>query len=191
VDVEPDPYTSEVYRWWHLETPSPEIKRALEEGWLEPGQRVLDLGCGLASELAYLASQGLQAYGIDVSAVALLKARTLRPGVHLIRGDVLHLPFSSQSFDALLDRGCFHYVPEPARRRYVEEAERVLRPGGRMLMRACLDTQGEPNGLDEQCLRDAFDGWSLARLGQHSIPSDSRDLDALVAYLVKQPAGVH
>ena len=117
-----------------LDGPSPEIVAAVREGWLQPGQRVLDLGCGLGSELAYLAHEGLRTYGIDVSAAALLDPPAHGDTVHLIQGDVLHLPFVDTSFDALLDRGCFHYLPPAARDVYVAEARRVLRPGGRALV---------------------------------------------------------
>ena len=56
-----------------------------------------------------LTSSGVYAVSIDVS------AGKQRDGVHFIQGDVLHLPFATDSFDALLDRGCFPYVPEAAR----------------------------------------------------------------------------
>lgn len=73
-----DPYATEVYRWWHLSQPSPELRAAFEEAWLVPPARVLDLGCGLGSELAFLARQGFATVGVDLSAIALRRASTVR-----------------------------------------------------------------------------------------------------------------
>jgi SAM-dependent methyltransferase len=125
-----------------------EISAALSDGWLAPGQRVLDLGCGLGEEIAMLAERGVYAVAIDVS------AEHKTNGVRFIQGDVLHLPFATHSFDALLDRGCFAYVPEPARAAYADELARVLRPGGHLLLNA---------PIDQRALRHWFNGWELPR----------------------------
>lgn len=172
-----DPRLSDVSRWWHLDAPSPEIQRAFQAGWLTPGQRVLDLGCGLASDLGYLADHGVHAFGIDLSAHALLAAQQHRKHVRLIQGDVLHLPFADASFDTLLDRGCFHYVPEPARAGYAREAARVLRPNGRLLLHTSFDSAGHRTDLDEGGIQGTFGGWRLER-------------GAELIQLERQPAGV-
>src|SRR5207248_6835636 len=111
------------------------------------------LGCGLGAELAFLARHGLYAVGIDVSAAVLAKASSDRDrsGAHFIQGDVLHVPFADQTFDALLDGGCFLLVPEAARTAYVDQAARVLRPGGRLLLRAS----------DARALDAVFPHWSV------------------------------
>jgi hypothetical protein len=45
-----DHYTDGTYRWWHLSRPSPELLATLGDGWLRPGGRALDIGCGLGVE---------------------------------------------------------------------------------------------------------------------------------------------
>ena len=52
-----DEYASGEFRWWHLSEPSPELRTALDSGWLRASGRVLDVGCGLGTELAFLRSQ--------------------------------------------------------------------------------------------------------------------------------------
>jgi 2-polyprenyl-3-methyl-5-hydroxy-6-metoxy-1,4-benzoquinol methylase len=61
-------------RWWHLSRPSPELICALSDGWLPPGGRAVDIGCGLGSEAGHLASAGWQVAGIEVSEVAIAAA---------------------------------------------------------------------------------------------------------------------
>jgi SAM-dependent methyltransferase len=180
-----DPYLTDTYRWWHLETPSPEIQQALTDGWLRPGQRALDLGCGLGSELAHVAARGLYAVGVDLSLVALRRARAARRAVHFIQADALSLPFPDASFDVLLDRGCFHYIPRHQRTQYAAEAGRVLRLGGRFLLRACLRAHGIRNDVDEAGVRAVFAGWRIEEIAPTAIPSETRMMEALVIRLAR------
>ena len=76
-----DPYATDVHKWWHLSRPSPELLTALDTAWLAPPGRVLDLGCGLGTELAFLAGQGFTPIGVDLSLVALQRAHALHPSV--------------------------------------------------------------------------------------------------------------
>jgi SAM-dependent methyltransferase len=145
---------------------------------------VLDLGCGLGSELAHLAQCGVAlTVGVDRSVAALQRARRLHPAVACVQADVLGLPFAQAGFDVVLDRGCFHYLRTADRRRYAAEAWRVLGPGGRFLLRASLYAQGVRNDLTEPLLRQIFAGWRIVSLEQTQIPSDTRQTVALVTRL--------
>lgn len=182
---EPDEYASDVYRWWHLSAPSPELMVALDDGLIAPPGHVLDLGCGLGVELGELANRGFDAVGVDLSGEAIARAWQLHPQVDFHVADVLSLPFTPDSFDVLLDRGCFHYVAEPDRRRYEEEAWRVLRPGGRLLLRACLTSGGIRNDLPDDVTGTYFRRWGVLASRRQPIPSDTRSMEALVAVLEK------
>ena len=182
-------YETDIHRFWHLSTPPPELLSALEDGWLGVPQRVLDLGCGLGSELAHLAQRGVAlTVGIDRSIAALQRARRLHPAVAFVQADVLGLPFAQAGFDVVLDRGCFHYLRAADRPRYAAEVRRVLRPGGRFLLRACLYAQGIRNDLTEPLLRQIFNGWRIVSLQQAQIPSDTRQMVALVTRLERPKA---
>ena len=186
--VEADPYASDVCRWWHYSKPPPELVQAVAAGWLRPPGRVLDLGCGLGTELAYLAGLGFSGIGIDLSAAALQRAHIQLPVVAFVRADVLQMPVAAAACDVLIDRGCFHYLAtDNARARYAAEARRVLRPGGRLFVRACLFAAGVRNALDERTLRQAFAGWRCLALGAASIPSDTRIMPALVGLFEPPP----
>jgi hypothetical protein len=65
----------------------------------------------------------------------------------------------------------------------------VLRPGGRFLLRACLYAQGIRNDLTEPLLRRVFSGWRIVSLQQATIPSDTRQMMALVMRLEHPNAG--
>ena len=183
-----EPYQSDTHRWWHLSEPSPELLAAEAAGELgEPGRRgvVVDLGCGLGSEVGYLAGRGWRGLGVDLSAAALGRARAGHPGVPFARADVTRLPVRAGSADLILDRGCFHYLDAAGRAGYASEAARVLRPGGRLLLRMCLNSAGLPNGLDEETIRSAFPAWPVVRMKRQGLVSDTRTLPAVLALLTR------
>lgn len=178
-----DHYADGTYRWWHLSEPSPELLSALGEGWFSGAGRALDVGCGLGTEAGYLASLGWQVSGIDLSAVALGRAARLWSAVSFLRTDVLAMPFQARSFDIAIDRGCFQYLPAGDRPRYAAEIERVLRPGGKLLLRPSLRAAGVRNDIDESVIRHTFAAWKIDRMERAVAPSDTRVLDLLVVRL--------
>ena len=182
-----DPYLDGVYRWWHLSVPSPELVEAEAHEWLGPPGNAIDIGCGTGTEIAYLAARGWHAVGIDVSRPALDQARRDHPDVAVAQADVLSLPFPSEAFDLALDRGCFHYLSPPQWADYAAEARRVLRPDGRLLLRACLTSRGVRNDVTESGVAGAFAGWVVDRLARAELASDTRTMQALVIWLRPPP----
>jgi SAM-dependent methyltransferase len=183
-----DPYATGTCRWWHLSGPSPELVAAEAAGAIgEPGV-VVDLGCGLGTEVGYLASQGWRGLGVDLSAAALERARTRVRDASFACADATSLPLAAGSVDLLIDRGCFHYLTAGDRAAYAREARRVLRARGRLLLRMCLTSAGEPNGLGEHTIRETFGGWQLADLQRRRLASDTRTMPSLIALLIRKDA---
>jgi len=95
----------------------------------QPGERVLDAGCGLGRWTAALAATGASVTGIDVHAPLLEQARLACPEAELYAADLLTWT-PSQPFDAIYAFATLHWVQPPldgARALYA-----LLRPGGRL-----------------------------------------------------------
>jgi SAM-dependent methyltransferase len=96
------------------------------------GRRLLEVGCGIGTDLVRFARGGAHVVGLDLSETAVGLARQ-NLAVHGQRGFVLvadgaTLPFRDASLDVVYAHGVLQYAPDP--RRIVEESIRVLRPGG-------------------------------------------------------------
>lgn len=180
-----DPYLTATHRWWHLSSASPELAEAETAGQLgDPGVAV-DLGCGLGSELAYLVARGWRGVGVDLLTTPLSRARDLHPEVGFVQATVTGLPLRTGSADLLVDRGCFHYLDAYGRSLYASEAGRVLRVGGRLMLRMCLNSAGTPNGLDEATIRTTFESWRVTAMERMDLVTGTRTMLAVVALLLR------
>lgn len=135
---------------------------------LAPGERVLEVGCGVGAVLGELAAAEptLQLTGLDRSAEQVAGARQHLDarGVQasLIQGDALALPFADGSFDRVVMVWVLeHLTNEPMRLAALREARRVLRPGGR------IDLTETDYGLFRATPRDAAIDAFLAAFVQH------------------------
>ena len=83
-----------------------------------------------------------KAVGVDLSRAVVARAKSAHSGVSFVQANVLALPFGDRVFHLALDRGCFHYLSPSQWAGYAAETWRILRPGGRLLLRACLTSGG-------------------------------------------------
>jgi demethylmenaquinone methyltransferase / 2-methoxy-6-polyprenyl-1,4-benzoquinol methylase len=114
-------------------------RRAVRELHLEPGARVVDLGCGTGDLCRVLGRAGLRALGVDMAAGMLAKAHTSAP---LVRADALQLPLGDGSVDGAISGFALRNVVDIAT--CFGEAARVIRPGGRAVF---LEVSEPPNPL--------------------------------------------
>jgi cyclopropane fatty-acyl-phospholipid synthase-like methyltransferase len=112
----------------------------VEKGYLRPS-RALDIGCGTGTSVTYLASKGFDAYGLDISKVAirkaLVKAQDLGVRCDLRVMDFLDIEAVSKlamTFDVILDVGCFHSLSAQNRLRYKKSLNLVSQPGSMYLL---------------------------------------------------------
>ena len=111
----------------------PDVLAELEK---EDFQDLLDCGCGTAPMLSLLQERYPDKHytGIDLTPemIEVAKAKNL-PGVELVVGDCENLPFPNDSFDAVICCQSFHHYPDV--RAFFNSVCRVLRPGGRLILR--------------------------------------------------------
>ena len=94
---------------------------------------VLDAGCGSGGNLRFLRRYG-SVTGIDLAAEALALGRPNAQS-QLARASVLALPFADASFDLVTSFEVLYHRAVPDERAALRETWRVLRPGGRLLLR--------------------------------------------------------
>ena len=99
---------------------------------LRPGDRVLDVGAGTGVSTEELGRSGAYAVGADISLGMLAYGRRSRPGVPLLAGDALALPFPDATFDAVTISLALRNVHDPDAA--LRELARVTRPGGRLVV---------------------------------------------------------
>jgi len=94
---------------------------------------ILDAGCGSGGNAQFLGRYG-SVIGIDLSAEALVLGRpSVRGG--LAQASVLAIPCADASFDLVTSFDVLYHRAVPDERAALREARRVLRPGGRLLLR--------------------------------------------------------
>jgi SAM-dependent methyltransferase len=127
--------------------PQQEIMHALQTLAAEAkptDARILEIGCGTGRWLAELAKPARHCYGIDPSAGMLRQAQQRPAPIDLIHGRGEHLPIPDDSFDLLYAVNVIHHIT--GQRAFIDEAYRVLRPGGRLAI----------IGMDPHGRRDAW-----------------------------------
>lgn len=107
-------------------------------GRLEPGERVLDLGCGAGTD-SLVASRMVgpegRVTGIDMTPEMLAKARRAAAdmgaeNVEFVEGEAERLPFADGSFEVVISNGVIDLIPD--KDAVFAELHRVLQPGGRL-----------------------------------------------------------
>ena len=177
---------------WESGHPSTELRRVVEQTDELPRGRLLELGCGTGTNAIYLARRGFKVTAVDGSHEAISRARGLSDdarrcgeslAVEFHIADVVDLPTalftaahgdsasgdtsqagqrSSEPFDVVFDRGCYHCVRQASLAAFQAMLARVTRPGTRFLL--LTGNANEPRGdrgpprVDERELRDDLGG---------------------------------
>jgi SAM-dependent methyltransferase len=106
---------------------TPTYEEALRRVDLQPGQLVLDVGCGVGAFLRLVAERGARPYGIDASPALIDFARDRLPGADLRVGDMEALPYPDDAFDLVTGFNAFFFANDFVAA--LREAGRVAKPG--------------------------------------------------------------
>jgi len=177
---------SDLYRWfalnlryfgrppWDTGQSPPELIEFIHR---HPAGKALDLGCGTGTNCLTLAEAGWQTTGVDLAWKALRKARTRFSSRNLSgdfhAGSLLKFKTAAESFDLVLDIGCFHSLNDDARAVYRKNLFCWLKPGGHFLIYAHRNWPGKPDatrisnddilcfqeGLRLESRKDCTDRW--------------------------------
>jgi len=108
---------------------------------MQPGDAVLDVGCGtgtLAMEVAHRVGRAGRVAGVDpgTEQIAHARSKAARRNVPIDFqiGVIEQLPFPDQTFDVALSTLMMHHLPAGLKRQGLAEIARVLKPGGRLVI---------------------------------------------------------
>ena len=96
------------------------------------GARLLEVGCGMGTDLLQFARGGAHCTGIDLTprSIAITRQRfaLYEQPVDLLIGDGERLPFANDTLDVVYSNGVLHHTPDTAGA--IRELHRVLKPDG-------------------------------------------------------------
>jgi SAM-dependent methyltransferase len=158
---------------WDTKAPKENVVDWQEAGLVRGD--VLDIGCGLGDNAIYLATQGYNVTGLDISPTALRtaeqRARDAGVRVKFAVADATKLDGYTDAFDTVIDSGMFHCLDDDGKRRYLTALHRATRPEARLLLGCFSDANPADDErplpvVSEQTLRDSLraTGWELTSL---------------------------
>ena len=129
---------------WDTGIPDPMLVEMIESGAIAAG-RTLEIGCGTGTNAIFLAQHGFNVLGIDISEIAIERARAKAHGTCRFEAvDFLAGPPTGGPFDFVFDRGCFHvFDGEDERVRFAQNVAAALVEGG-VWLSLIGSTEGAP-----------------------------------------------
>lgn len=155
----------------------------------QPGQRVLDLGCGDGALTEKIAALGAEVVAVDASAEQIAAARERGLDAHVADGEALAY---EAAFDAVFSNAALHWMRDPEA--VIDSVWRALRPGGRFvgefgggdnvgaIRRALIDALNR-RGLDGA----AADPWFFPTAEQYRGLLEARGFRAESVALFERP----
>jgi len=135
-------------------------------------KHILEVGCGTGHWLAQLQPVARGVCGLDLSLAMLQQAHQRKEDIPVICGDASALPFADAIFDLIFCVNAFHHFAHP--RRFIAEAQRVLRAGGALAIIGM-----DPHlGRDQWFIYDYFEGTHEADLSR--FPSGGTILEWMI-----------
>jgi len=135
---------------------------------LQPGMRVLDIGCGWGGLARYLHKvSGAQVLGVTLSESQLgyARAEAARQGLTGVDYQLIDYRAVTGQFDRIVSVGMFEHVGLPHYRAYFDTVERLLKPNGVALIHTIARADG-PGATDPWTVKYIFPGGYAPALSQ-------------------------
>ena len=134
---------------WDTGAPDEHLVACVSAGVVTPG-RTLEVGCGTGTNALWLAAQGFDVLGVDLSPLAIDKARAKAATARGCRFEVLDFLAAEPvggPFDFVFDRGCFHvFDDDGVRAQFAARVAALLASGGQWLS-LIGSTEGPPRDM--------------------------------------------
>jgi SAM-dependent methyltransferase len=149
---------------WDTRITPPEVVEFWRVHPVPVGGLALDLGCGTATNVGYLAALGLRVVGCELAGNALAtgrqrlhEANAPLSRIQLVQTDVTHLPIHRADACYILDIGCFHCLSRDRRDDYAQSVIGNLASGGHYHLFAFDLLPDKPDrGVTETEVADRF-----------------------------------
>ncbi|WP_458719537.1 class I SAM-dependent methyltransferase [Candidatus Nitrosocosmicus sp. R] len=124
---------------WYNESLDHDLELELDKMKIKKGS-FLDLGTGPGTQAIKLFERGFEVTASDPSHAAIHKASVrynnkMNNKIKFIVDDIVNSHLSSNEFDFIFDRGCFHVISPEKRSIYTEEVNRILKEGGLLFLK--------------------------------------------------------
>jgi ubiquinone/menaquinone biosynthesis C-methylase UbiE len=133
---------------------------------LDPGARVLDLGCGAGLPSTLELARRFRVTGVDISAAQVELARRNLPDTEFVQADVTEVEFDEASFDGVVALYTISHVPREQHATLFASVYRWLTPGGLFL--ATLGAADSPDWfgpwLDDEMFFSSYDAEENRRV---------------------------
>lgn len=144
---------------WYNEKLDADLEKEIKQRKITKG-RFLDLGTGPGTQAIQLAKMGFDVTGTDLSENAIKKARKLDGKINFMVDDILDSRLGKNSFDYILDRGCFHVLSNDKWNQYCKKIHYLLEENGLFFLK-CFSIKEKkldygPYRFSEQDIRNIF-----------------------------------
>lgn len=148
----------------------------------QPGERILDLGCGTGHLTQEIAKAGANVVGIDSSPEMIAKARQEYPDLDFRVADAASF-HDSEPFDAVFSNAALHWIKPPEA--VAASISAALKSGGRLV----AEFGGKGNVQSVTSLVEAHP-WFYPSIAEYSTLLDRNGLDTTTAALFPRPTAV-
>jgi methyl halide transferase len=150
---------------WEMGVTEPELIRAVESGEIARGT-ALEIGCGTGADAVYLARRGFELTAVDISPMAIERARVRAERenalARFVQADIFRFAASAGTFDFVYDRGFYHFARRANLDALLDVLWRVTRPGSYYLSLAGSVGETQEGGPPQVSEEEIYD--ELGRL---------------------------